>query len=144
MALFALLVATAPFWIIVPIEMGLVSNMSVPAWTAIPALAMFFIASMMAMRAAFLRRLATERSRCTILWRFELLEEAREEISAQRAIGKIPPEIRIAEYVRVFPTRVAGLASVENDIVDKEIVVRISTTRPVIAADLRGVMYRSP
>ncbi|MBK7403456.1 MAG: hypothetical protein IPJ41_02185 [Phycisphaerales bacterium] len=140
-ALLALLVATTPFWIIGGVESGLLSNDDFPSWTGWPVLLAFLGALVAAARAGGWHRVAAERCKTTALWRFELLDAARDEIAAQRALGRIPSSVRIAERLWVLPARRPMLARIEGDLVRRPMPVPLTDMEPAVTSELEGLLY---
>lgn len=99
-----LLMASSPFWLLIPLDYFLLrpADIEGPMWIVVVWLLVMFIAMWYSVQSAVLHSVAAANRRAGTFDRFELLPDVAEEARAQRAIGEVPAEVEIAEWLDVL------------------------------------------
>lgn len=116
-----LLTASSPFWLLLPLDFFLLRPAGIegPVWIAAVWLLVMLIAMWYSVQSAVLHGIAAANRRAGTFDRFELLPDVAEEGRAQRAIGRVPAEVEIAEWLDVLAhdRRVAHVVRIGPEVI---------------------------
>lgn len=136
-----LALAATPFYEIALEEAGVI-NLKGVHWSFVCALLGAMLVGMfVALHGSIIRGVNCKRLRTGKVLECVLIQEMREEIMAQQAVGALKPTTRIAEHISVYLHPV-GIARVAGEIFVHESRGRFASQPPTVTPELDGVFQR--